>query len=456
MSLAPPISESDRNETSLYKSTALFDQAKTLFPGGTTRITIEKHPVPIYIDRGEGAWLIDVDGNRYLDLGNNYTTLIHGHGFQPVIEAVTKQLRQGSCFANPTAHEIKLASIIRERVPAVGKLRFVNTGTEAVMFAIKAARAHTGRVKIAKFEGAYHGAYDWAEISQNSGPENWDGDRPASVPVSTATPQSVLDEVVVLPANDIQKTARLFEEHGRELACVLIDLMSSRPGLVPFEPDYLTELRRLADLYGALIVDDEVLNFRLAYEGAARYFDFRPDLFTFGKIIGGGLPIGAVGGPADIMRVFDNSAATPAVSQGGTFSANPLSIVAGIASMQALDRQTFQRLATLGDRVRDGLARIIVKHNAPFSVTGLGSLFRIHPKSKAPETYRDAYQNNVETQLMRTVVRHMIDKGILMPTGAASSLSTPMTEAEVDFIVECFDQALSAIIPDEIKMAEVI
>ncbi len=197
-----------------------YDRARKVLPGGTTRVTVKRTPIPIYMECGKAAHLFDVDGKRYLDLVGNYTVLIHGHAFPPVIDALKKQLDSGTCFANPTISEIELAELLATRVPGIEKIRFANSGSEAPLFAVKAARAFTQRAKIAKLEGAYHGAYDWVEVSEASTPENWGALAPASTPYYRGMPNSVLAETVVLPINDVEASAALIEHNAAELACV--------------------------------------------------------------------------------------------------------------------------------------------------------------------------------------------------------------------------------------------
>ena len=429
----------------LARSRQTFARAQTVLPGGTTRVTIARAPVPVYAAEGKGAWLTDLDGNRYLDLNNNFTTLIHGHAFEPVIEAVTAQLRSGTCFANPTAHEVAHAEMLTARVPAVERVRYVNTGTEAVMFAVKAARALTGRTKIAKFEGAYHGGYDWAEVSEDSTPENWGpADAPASIPFAKGTPPAVLEQVVPVPFNDLEATAALLHRHGPELACVIVDMVPSRAGLIPPLPGYMETIREITRQHGALLISDEVLNFRQSYHGAAARFGIAPDLITFGKIIGGGLPIGAIGGPADIMGVFDNSAGDPPLPQGGTFSANPLSMVAGLASMQALDEAAFARLEQMGEQVRTAFRSAIESRGLPLSVTGTASLFRVHMLPEPPTTYREAFARPPQAQALARMGRFMLDQGVIMPAATASSLSTAMGGAELEHLITAFEAFLDS------------
>lgn len=426
------------------RSQALFERARAVFPNGTTRITIERDPVPRYIERGEGAYLIDVDGRRFLDLNANFTTLIHGHAFEPVIAAVERQMRNGTCFANPTEAEVELASLLCERVPRLERIRFVNTGTEAVMFAIKAARAFTGRPCIAKIEGAYHGAYDWVEVAQASAPQNWGPpDQPAATAYYHGMPASVLEDVVVLRFNDAVGARELLTRRAGEIAAVLVDPMPSRAGLVAPEPEFLSALQETAHKHGILVISDEVLNFRQDYRGASARFGLEPDLFALGKIIGGGFPIGAVGGPGEIMAVFDASHGRPLLPQGGTFSANPISMVAGHAAMAALDRAAFARLETLGSNLRKRLENAISRAQAPLSITGAASLFRVHPKPTPPREFRDAYCDPAQARISKEMSRFFTGHGIILPSGAAACLSTAMGEPEIDAIATAFEAFLA-------------
>ena len=422
-----------------------FGRAQRVFPDGTARVTIERDPTPRYMEHGAGSYLFDLDGRRFLDLNCNFTTLIHGHAFAPVVDAVTRQLQRGSCFANPTESEIELAELLCARIPHLDRVRFVNTGTEAVMFAIKAARAFTGRPKIAKLEGAYHGAYDYVEVSQAASPSDWgDPAAPNSTPYYRGMPASVLDEVVVLRFNDPEGARRLLSLHADKLAAVVIDPMPSRAGLISPEPEFISTIQETARNNGIVVIADEVLNLRQGFQGAAARYGLAPDLIAMGKIIGGGLPIGAVGGRSDVMRVFDASAGRPLLPQGGTFSANPLSMVAGLASMQHLDQSAFVHLESLGNLVRDGIARVIASQDAPLCVTGAASLFRIHPTTRRPNDYRDTHPDLAGVALMKEMTRFFTDNGIILPLGAAASLSTPMTRADAQFVVDVFSGFVDA------------
>lgn len=414
-----------------------FARARLVFPDGTSRVTIERDPEPLYVERGLGSYLFDVDGRRFLDLNSNFTTLIHGHAFTPVVEALTHQLQRGSCFANPTECEIELAELLCGRIPQVDCVRFVNTGTEAVLFAIKAARAFTGRSRIAKFEGAYHGAYDWGEVSLAATPNGWgDPAAPSSTTYYRGMPTSVLDDVAVLRFNDAEGVHRLLSLHADTLAAIVLDPMPSRVGLIAPKPEFIAAVQETARKNDILVIADEVLNLRQSFQGASARYGLVPDLVTMGKIIGGGLPIGAIGGHKEVMKVFDASAGRPLLPQGGTFSANPLSMTAGLAAMRHLDHAAFEYLEMLGNCVRDGISRAISHRGVPLCVTGAASLFRIHPMARIPNDYREAYPAPAGAALMKQLTRFFADNGIILPHGAAAAISTSMTHVDAEFIVD--------------------
>ena len=235
----------------------MHDRALASLPGGNTRTTVFMQPYPIYAARGEGCRVWDVDGNEYIDCINNFTSLIHGHAHPVLVEAARQQLALGSAFGLPTASEIDLAELLASRLPSVDQVRFANSGTEAVMMALKAARAFTGRPKIAKCEGAYHGSYDYAEVSLDPKPGEWGRNAPVSVAYAKGTPDNVLADVVTIPFNDAEAAVSLVREHGRELACVLVDPMPNRAGLAPADNSYLEALRRATREIGALLIFDE-------------------------------------------------------------------------------------------------------------------------------------------------------------------------------------------------------
>jgi glutamate-1-semialdehyde 2,1-aminomutase len=422
------------------RSAHLFERGKRVFPAGLTRSTVEKDPIPIYLRKGEGAYVWDADGNYLLDLNNNFTTLIHGHGYQPVMTAVSEVLNTGTCFANPTEYEIALAELLVSRIPAMERVRFVNSGTEAVMFAIKAARAFTGRPAIARFAGAYHGAYDWAEAGQRVVVDD-SGKKLARLGYPGA-PREIVENVVVLDFNDAAGVEAAIAPRARDIAAILIDPMPSRAGLLHPTAEFLAAVSCVARKFNILVIADEVLNLRQSRAGASARYGLEPDLITVGKIIGGGFPIGAVGGRAEMMAVFGTDDAPPLVSQGGTFSANPISMVAGRVAMEAMTPAAFDRLERLGDRLRIGLAATALKWQAPFSISGAASLFRIHPRKTAPTRFADAAFTPDDAMVMRALSRHFLRRGILLPFDAAACLSTPMSDADVGSILVAFDDFL--------------
>ncbi|WP_085024762.1 aspartate aminotransferase family protein [Ensifer aridi] len=426
-----------------FESNRLFLRSRQVFPDGTTRATVERDPTPRYVLRGDGAYLIDVDGQRFLDLSNNFTTLIHGHGFAPALDAVARLLHDGTCFSNPTVHEIDLAELLVDRIPAIEQIRFVNTGTEAVMFAIKAARAFTGRPCIAKIEGAYHGSYDWAEVGQVGTPATWGPpDAPVAVPSYAGMPTSVADEAVILRFNDAEGARRRIGAAADRLSCVLLDLMPSRIGLIPPEADFIAAVVETARRHGILVICDEVLNLRQSYRGASARYGIEPDLIAAGKIIGGGFPIGAIGGSRHVMSVFDGSAGRAKLAQGGTFSANPVSMVAGRVSMEAMTEEAFARLEEMGERLRAALTAAVDLHQAPYVISGAASLFRIHAKQVLPHDYREAYPTPNQAAAAKAMSEFFRDQGIFLPIGGTACLSTAMSERDIDKIADVFDRYL--------------
>src|ERR1051325_151998 len=345
------------------KSAALFAQAQGVMPGGNTRTTVYMAPYPPYAASGDGCWITDVEGDRRLDCLNNYTALIHGHAHAEIVEAATRRLALGSSFPLPTPEEVELAALLCDRLPGAEPFRFTNSGSEAVMMAIKAARAFTGRPKIAKCEGAYHGSYDYAEVSLDPPPEAWGRNSPVSFAYARGTPDNVLADVITIPFNDAEAAVSLIREHGSELAAVLVDPMPNRAGLVPADKAYLEALRSVTRDIGALLIFDEVITFRLGYRGAQGLWEIDPDLTTLGKIIGGGFPVGAVAGRKEFMAVFDPRHGKPALPHGGTFSANPVTMRAGLAAMELLDDAAFARLDAMGKAGRAGIGGAFRRHN---------------------------------------------------------------------------------------------
>ena len=287
------------------RSAHLYRRAAAVLPGGISRLQTWVDPYPIYARRGEGAYIVDVDGTRRLDLMNNFASLIHGHANPGVVAAATAAAAAGTCFAMPTEAEIAMAELLCGRVGSVDRVRFCNSGTEAVMIALKAARARTGRARIAKIEGAYHGMYDYAEVSLDPTPDNW-GNEPKSIRYAAGSPEAVLDDTVVFPYNETETAERILRDAGSTLAAILVDPAPAVFGMVPMAPAFAAMIQRVARDIGAKVIIDEVIAFRLDYHGAQTRFGIAPDYTTFAKIIGGGFPVGAVAGTEDAMAVFSH------------------------------------------------------------------------------------------------------------------------------------------------------
>jgi glutamate-1-semialdehyde 2,1-aminomutase len=412
-------------------------------PGGNTRHSVALAPYPIYARSGSGCRVTDVEGEERVDFLNNYTSLILGHAHPQVTAAVQVRAVLGTAFTMPTPEEVELAELITSRVAYVEQIRFCNSGTEAVMLAVKAARAFTGRTKIAKFEGAYHGMYDYAEVSEGPTPDVWgEADAPASI-TEPGTPESVARDVIVLPWNRQEDCRKLIAQNKTELAAVLFDPMPLGIGMIAPRPGFLPWLREETERHGILLIADEVLNFRLAYHGACHAYGITPDLATFGKIIGGGFPVGAVAGSRRVMSVFDHTGALK-VHHGGTFNANPVTLVAGLETMRLMTPEAFDRLNGLGEYVRDRLRRLFHDTGRPAQVCGAGSMFLAHLASDELVDFRSLRGFSRTNPIYGNLCHKMLEYGfILSPRGIFGCLSTPMSEAEVKGFVEALGRALN-------------
>ena len=432
-------SHTTSDQVTTTRSAELYARAKHVLPGGVSRNAVLRDPAPLYADHAQGCRVTDIEGVTRIDFANNMASLIHGHACPEIIKAVTEQMKRGTAFNMATEIEVHYAESLTSRNPGFERLRFVNSGTEAMMVALKASRAFTGKPMIAKAEGAYHGVYDYAEVSQSPSPANWgDIDHPNRVPLVHGTPQSVLDEVAVFPFNDTERTIRILDENAGRLACVLLDLMPHRVGLNPADHAYVAAVRDWCTRNGVLLVFDEVITFRAEFGGLQSHYNITPDLTALGKIIGGGFPIGAVAGRADIMDVLNPSAPKLLFPHSGTFSANPISTTAGLTAMQMFDRAAVTRLNALADRAKAGITNAINETGVTACVTGHGSMFRVHMKPTAPRDFRDAYPTPDESRQLKTLLAHMFDHGIILINSGSATLSTPMTETEIDSLVGAF------------------
>ncbi|MEQ9617132.1 MAG: aspartate aminotransferase family protein [Phycisphaerales bacterium] len=422
--------------TETSRSAALYERALKVLPGGCSRNTVLRDPHPLYAERGEGCRLTDIDGVTRIDFANNMASLIHGHADPDIVRAVTEQLHKGSAFTLATEVEVEFAEHLCSRTPGFDKLRFVNSGTEALMVAIKASRAHTGRPMIAKAEGAYHGAYDYVEVSQSPGPKTWgEAHRPAGVPLVHGTPASAINDVVVIPFNDAERAVAILDEHAADLACVVIDLMPHRIGVNLADADFVRAMRDWSVKNGAMLVLDEVITYRCEHGGLQTRYGVTPDLTAMGKMIGGGFPVGAVAGRAEVMDVMNPRSPRYLYPHAGTFSANPITMTAGLAAMEKFDKAAVKRLNTLTDRLMAGITKAAHDTGIDACVTGGGSMFRVHLKKDPPRNFREAFPTDDEKRRLTALLDHLFDEGFVMINTCSGTLSTPMTEAEIDALV---------------------
>jgi glutamate-1-semialdehyde 2,1-aminomutase len=382
-----------------------FEELRRYLPGGDSRSTLFYPPYPAVLARGDGCRVLDLDGNRLLDLTGNHSVLIHGYGAPAVVEAIRRQVELGTCFSGPTEVQLGYARHLVERIGSIQQVRFTNSGTEAVMMAVRGARRFTGRRMIAKLEGGYHGTSE--DVMGTEHPD-----------------------LIVLPADDLGAAVTALERRAGEIAAVLVEPVQGSAGMLPLDPDYLRGLREATRRLGIMLVFDEVVSLRSAYGGAEEHFGVTPDLCCLGKLIGGGLPLGAFGGRQDIMALFDPSQGPPVIPHPGSYNANPVSLAAGLAALELLTREVLARLNGMGERVRAGLTETFAEADLPVSVTGLGSLFGIHPTEGPVRTIRDAAR--ADAALRHRIFLGLYVEGVLIDPRGVGTLSSAIGEAEID------------------------
>lgn len=381
---------------SAEESERLYRRASARFPGGASRTTLAAGTPVRYAARGEGWRVFDVDGHELIDLHGDYSALVHGNAFPPVVAAARAALEQGSAFGMPTAAELQLADCLAERFGWAQRWRFIGSGSEAVMAAARAARAATGRAKLVRFAGSYHGGWD-----------------ALAAPGEGGVPQAVCEQVLTLPAGEEAAFERALERHGEQLAGVLLDLMPNRAGLAPAERGFARLVRERTRERGIALIVDEVISFRLAGGGMQELYGIEGDLVTLGKLVGGGLPVGALGGRPEWLDVFDPERA--GVPLAGTFAANPVSMAAGLAALQALDAAAIARIGALGEQLRAGLRAL------GYEVGGAGSLCKL----RAPADTRALWSR-------------LYERGVLIAADGLISVATVMDEAVIERALAAF------------------
>ncbi len=416
------------------RSRSMQERAQRYLPGGSSRGTAYFDPYPVFVDRGEGHYLYDVDGNGYLDFMINATSLVLGHAEPEVVRAIQQQAARGTAFGGPTESQIRLAEILCQRIPSVDTIRFTNSGTEGTMMAIRAARAFTGRHKIAKFEGGYHGSHEYVSVSVGTPAAKLDPSGPTAVPEHPGQPPNLLDDVIVLPFNDLEESERRIRQHASRLGCVIMEPISSRFGYVVAELEFLKGIREVTRELGIVLIFDEVQSFRIAPGGAQEAFGVVPDMTTLGKIIGGGLAVGAFGGREDIMAVFDPSAPGETVPHAGTFNANPTTMAAGEVVMGRLTPEVYHRLGWLGESLRGKMRAVFDELDVPAQITGVSSLFGIHLTSEEVTDHRSMLRGDMAKR--KSLFLGLINEGMWLQSACAGALNVLTTEAEVDALVD--------------------
>jgi glutamate-1-semialdehyde 2,1-aminomutase len=416
----------------------LFQQARQVIPGGVNSPVRAFKAVggdPIFFARGKGAVLYDVDGNQYLDFLGSWGPLILGHAHEAVVREIQEAARDGTSFGAPNPHEVELARLVVEAVPGVEKVRLVNSGTEATLSALRLARAFTKRDLIVKMEGCYHGHADALLVKAGSGVAT------LGIPGTPGIPACVVEQTLVLPYNDLDAFSRLASERGREIACLIIEPVAANMGVVPPRPGYLEGLREITARHGILLIFDEVITgFRLALGGAQERYRVTPDLTTLGKILGGGLPVGAYGGREEIM---DRVAPEGDVYQAGTLSGNPLAVRAGIVMLRLLKAPgAYDRLETISARLAAGLKDAVEEFSTPARLTRVGSLMTLFFTTRDPVDWETA--SAADTKRFAVFFHRMLERGVYLPPSQfeALFLSLAHTEEQVDRTIATAREAL--------------
>jgi glutamate-1-semialdehyde 2,1-aminomutase len=423
------------------RSQELFQQAQHYLPGGVNspvRAFKAVGGTPPFIVRGQGSKIYDADDNEYIDYVGSWGPLILGHAYPQVVEAVKLAAERGTSFGASTELEITLAEMVCSAVPSIEMERFVNSGTEAVMSALRLARAFTGRDRIIKFIGGYHGHADGLLVKAGSGLATF------SLPDSPGVPGSYAQNTLVAPYNDIETVSGLFQQHSDDIAAVIVEPVAANMGVVPPQPGFLESLRELTNRSGALLIFDEVITgFRVAYGGAQSIFNVTPDLTCLGKIIGGGLPVGAYGGRREIMEMM---APTGPVYQAGTLSGNPLAMTAGIETLKVLNQPgTYERLEEAAARMGRGIEGIVSSMGLKLNVSRIASLLTLF-FTDAPALDYDSV-SSADTALFGRFFHQLLSEGIYWPPSQFETafVSLAHSDSDIQKTVDCISKALSYI-----------
>ena len=425
---------------SYEKSKAAFKEAVNLLPGGVNSPVRAFKSVdidPIFMEKGKGAYIYDVDGNKYIDYVLSWGPLILGHANDQVVEALQKVAETGTSFGAPTLIENKLAELVIERVPSIEMVRMVSSGTEATMSALRLARGYTGRNKILKFEGCYHGHGDSLLIKAGSGVAT------LGLPDSPGVPEGVAKNTITVPYNDLESVRYAFEQYGEDIAAIIVEPVAGNMGVVPPQEGFLQGLRDLTTEHGAILIFDEVMTgFRVGYNCAQGHFGVTPDLTCLGKVIGGGVPVGAFGGKREIM---ERIAPSGTIYQAGTLSGNPLAMTAGYETLRQLTPETYVEFNRKADLLEAGLKAAAEKYEIPHTINRVGSMVCIFFTDEDVINYDKAKTSDL--QLFAAYYREMAEQGVFLPPSQFEGLflSTAHTDVDIEQTIEAVNKAFANI-----------
>ncbi len=418
------------------RSRELLEKTKPLIPTGHGGGMWYQLPYPVLVERGRGSRIWDADGNEYVDLRIGDWVLIHGHCNDTIRDAIVRQIDKGVQFGCPDWDlSYRMAALLRERMPSIERVRFLVSGTEANLLAMRLARAHTGRLRIAKTEGSYHGHADHTVVGSSTV-----GIQPKKVP--TGVPSTVADELIEIPFNDPDRAAAILEREADHVAAVLLEPVQGAAGMIAATPEFMQRMREVTARLGIVLIFDEVVTFPVAYGGAQAFYGIRPDLTTMSKAIGGGLPMSAVGGRAEIMNLLDPDlyGGKAPVTSVSTFACNQLSLAAGIAAIELLTPEVHARVQAMGRRAREGIDALGRRHGIPLHSSGIGHLFGMH---WAPERVVD-YRTRMQTDRQKIVNLHLalMNQGYYQMSLGYFLISTEIGEAEIDGFLRALENAL--------------
>ncbi|WP_190279386.1 glutamate-1-semialdehyde 2,1-aminomutase [Ornithinibacillus gellani] len=420
-----------------------YKEAVDLMPGGVNSPVRAFKSVgmnPIFMDHAKGSKIVDIDGNTYIDYVLSWGPLLLGHADERVVKGLAEAAAKGTSFGAPTLLENKLAQLVIDRVPSIEMVRMVNSGTEATMSVLRLARGYTGRDKILKFEGSYHGHGDSLLIKAGSGVAT------LGLPDSPGVPSAIAQNTITVPYNDMDSLQAAFEKYGNELAAVIMEPVCGNMGVVPPVDDFLKKVRAITEEHGTLLIFDEVMTgFRVGYHCAQGHYDVTPDLTCLGKVIGGGLPVGAYGGKREIM---ENIAPAGTVYQAGTLSGNPLAMTAGYETLNAVDKDAYERINQQVDRLEEAYREAADKYNVPLQINRAGSMVGVFFTDEPVINYETARSSDLE--LFAKYYRGMIEEGIFLPPSQFEGLflSTAHTDEDIDQTIEAIWNVFKHIMND--------